>query len=147
MRIEVILALLYPVAVGLALFGILRWAKRERARLMRQRPGARLINGSAEIVRGHLTDGLKLFVGAYIKLLFNFDARANRNRAPRSCSGPRSSFVSLFQAPALARSCSGNLIGRTDALGPYICSCGVRDRPVCSLARSWPWWRWSRLGC
>lgn len=35
MRIEVILALLYPVAVGLALFGIPRWAKRECARLMR----------------------------------------------------------------------------------------------------------------
>lgn len=62
MRVEIVLALLYPVIVGLILFGILRWAKRERTRLTQKRPDAKLVDGSVELAQGRLTEGLKLYL-------------------------------------------------------------------------------------
>lgn len=62
MRIEFLLALLYPIVVGLVLFGILRWARRERTRLMQQRPGAKLSDGDAEIAQGRIAEGYRLYL-------------------------------------------------------------------------------------
>lgn len=57
-----LLALLYSAIVGFALFAVLRWARKERATLDLERPGVKLTDGAAEIAKGRLGGGLKLYL-------------------------------------------------------------------------------------